>query len=129
MATAPAAPKTWARTWATGRPFARPMPRRGAWYPVIGETTADRVVLEVSGRRVAIAKRFLELRDALPKSFTVVVKGLEEVNPAHGTQSDLGRTYAVCPHCTARNGLFGRPTMLQCEECGHRGEVAWWEAG
>ena len=129
MSTASAAVQNWARAWATARPFARPMPRRGAWYPVVGETSGDRIVLEISGRRVAIAKRFLEVRETRPKSFTVVVKGQNEPNPARGTQEDLGRTYAVCPQCGVRNALFTRPAMLLCEGCRYHGEVAWWESG
>jgi hypothetical protein len=129
MTAIPIEAQRWARTWATARPLARPMPRRGAWYPVVGETSGDRIVLEVSGRKVAIAKRFLEIRPARPKAYTVVVKGQNEANPAQGTQEDLGRTYAVCPQCGHRNGLFSQPPMLLCEGCRYHGEVAWWEAG
>jgi hypothetical protein len=123
------APIAWARTWATARPFARPMPRRGAWYGVYGETSGDRLILEIRGRKVAVGRRFLEVREARPKSFTVVARGQNEPNPAHGTDEDLGRTYAVCPSCSSRNGLFGKPVLLVCDVCSHRGEIAWWESG
>jgi len=54
MSIASAAVQSWARAWATARPFATPMPRRGAWYPVVGETSGDRIVLEISGRKVRL---------------------------------------------------------------------------
>ena len=105
------------------------MPRRGAWYAVLGETSEARLVVEISGRKVAIARRFLEVREARPKSFTVVAKGPEEPNPTRGTTQDLGRTYAVCPSCCGRSALFGKPVVLSCDACRHRGDVAWWEGG
>ncbi len=122
-------PHAWVRTWATARPFARPMPRRGAWYPMLGETTGERAVIEVHGRKVAIAKRFLEVRTDRPNSFTVVVRGPDEPNPTRGTVRDLGPTYAVCPRCAARNMVSGRVPVMSCGACRHRGEVAWWESG
>ena len=123
------APTAWARTWATARPFARPMPRRGAWYPVVGETSGDRAVIEIHGRRVAIARRYLEIRPKRPLSFTAVTRGTNEPNPARGTADDLGQTYAVCPECGCRNRVLPNAPALTCSACRHRGEVAWWESG
>lgn len=123
------APSAWARTWATARPFARPMPRRGAWYPVVGETSGDRAVLQVLGRKVAIARRYLEIRPRRPDAFTAVVRGRDEPNPARGTPDDLGQTYAVCPACDARNRVWPSAPMLSCSRCHFSGEVAWWESG
>ena len=122
-------PLSWARTWATARPFARPMPRRGAWYGVFGEASGDRLILEVRGRRVAVGKRFLEVRESRPSVFTAVTRGPNEPNPALGTDEDLGRTYAVCPVCCSRNAIFGKPVALICDVCQHHGEIAWWEGG
>jgi len=67
----------WTRVWATAHPFARPMPRAGAWYPVVGETSGERAVLEIRGRRVAVRKTLLEIRSERPKVFTVVVRSRE----------------------------------------------------
>jgi hypothetical protein len=105
------------------------MPRSGAWYPVIAESGAERVVLEIRGKRVAVLRRLLEIRSERPTRFTVVVRGKEEANPARGSAQDLGRTYAVCPVCGTRAALHGEPPLLVCADCGHRGEVAYWETG
>jgi hypothetical protein len=105
------------------------MPRRGAWYPVVGEASDDRAVVVVHGRRVAVARRYLEIRPRRPETFTAVVRGTNEPNPARGTPADLGQTYAVCPTCGARNRVWPNAPALTCSGCRHRGEVAWWESG
>ena len=123
-------PMGWARVWATARPFARPMPRAGAWYPVVGEASGERAVLEVRGRRVAVLRTLLEIRPDLPKTFTVVVRSRESaqrVREAGGR--DFGLVYAVCPGCAQRVLVVDRQTMATCEKCGHHAEVAWWETG
>ena len=89
----------WARPWATAKPFSRPMPRAGAWYPVIAENGATRVVLLIGDRKVAIQRHLLEFREERPTRFTVVTRARGEPNPAQGTPNDLGRTYGVCPSC------------------------------
>jgi hypothetical protein len=120
----------WARLWATARPFARPTPRAGAWYPVVGEASGERAVLEVRGKRVAVQKRFLEIRADRPKVFTVVVRARETaaaVQQARGVT--FQRVYAVCPLCTERVPVLEGQPMTRCAKCGHHGEVAWWETG
>jgi hypothetical protein len=119
----------WARPWALARPFTRPTPRAGAWYPVVGEAGDERVVLEIRGRRVAVHKNMLELRTERPKVITVVARAEKEPSPAAGKAWDLGKIYGVCPECGSRIRLFGEIPMATCGECGHRGEVAWWETG
>lgn len=118
----------WARLFPAARPFARPMPRFGCWYPVVRDL-GERLVLQVGEKRVAIATSLLEVRDTRPVRFTVVRRGIDEPNPASGTPDDLGRVYSVCPNCHAREVLFGEPAMRVCKTCGHRGEIAWWETG
>lgn len=122
-------PTAWARRWPAARPFSRPMPRAGAWYPVVGEAGPERVVLLVRQKRVAVPRRFLEIRDDLPSRFTVVVSPRGAANPATGTPGDLGRTYGVCPRCGSRVHLLPEQAAAACRICGHRGEVAWWETG
>jgi len=122
-------PKGWARPWATARPFARPMPRAGAWYPVVGEAGSDRLVLEIRGKRVAIKKQLLEVRPDRPKSFTVVVRSrdtMESVKPERGS---IQRVYAVCPVCTERVPVRHEQSMAHCPSCKHHGDIAWWETG
>ncbi len=120
----------WARVWATARPFARPVPRAGAWYPVVGEASGERAVLEVRGKRVAILKSLLEIRPDRPEVFTVVVRPREAAaTPLATGGSEIGRVYAVCPACTQRTRVLEDQAMATCAKCGHRGEIAWWETG
>jgi ribosomal protein S27E len=123
-------PKAWARPWATARPYARPMPRAGAWYPVVGEAGDGRTVLEIRGKRVAIQKKFLEIRDKRPETFTAVVRSratIATVLQTRGTTFD--RVYAVCPSCMNRLTVFENQAAASCKQCGHTGEIAWWETG
>ncbi len=123
-------PLGWARPWAAARPFARPAPRAGAWYPVVGETSGERLVLQVRGRRVAIQKKLLEVRSDRPRTFTVVIRTREtaqNVRAAGGPRIDM--IYAVCPVCTMRMPILKDQPAATCAECGHGGEVAWWETG
>lgn len=125
-----AEPMGWARIWATARPFARPMPRAGAWYPVVGEASGQRAVLEIRGKRVAILKKLLEIRPRQPEVFTVVVRSRETVATVLADRgSEIGRVYAVCPACTQRVRVLENQAMATCASCGHRAEIAWWETG
>lgn len=114
----------WARLFPTARPFLRPMPRAGGWYPVVREL-GERLVVEVASRRVAVPASLLEVRDTRPVRFSVVRRPLD----APQTQDGLGRVYSVCPQCCSRAPLFGEPVLRVCDVCGHRGELAWWESG
>src|SRR3990172_458293 len=122
-------PLGWGGVWAAGPPFdASPMPRQGAWYPIVS-TGSTRIVLEVKGRRVAVPNDLIEVRKQRPERFTVVYRAVNSSNPVLGTRGDLGRIYAVCPVSGSRVRLIGHPRETKCPECGHRGEVAWWETG
>jgi len=123
------APTAWARPWATAKPFARPTPRAGAWYPVVGEASNDRVVLEIRGRKVAVQRKLLEIRPKRPKTFTVVVRSRETSERMLGATSSLDRVYAVCPACMHRVRITREQVAAVCDPCGHRGEIAWWETG
>jgi len=123
-------PIGWARVWASARPFARPTPRAGAWYPVVGEASGERVVLAVRGKRVAVQRSLVEIRPDRPQAFTVVVLSRAysaELREAHG--ADVERIYAVCPLCAARVRTFEDQATATCAKCGHTAEVAWWETG
>lgn len=125
-----AEPLGWARVWATAHPFARPVPRASAWYPVVGEASGERAVLEVRGKRVAIQRKLLEIRPKRPDVFTVVVRPRDSAAKAPATGgSALGLCYAVCPACTERVRVADRQTMATCPKCEHRAEIAWWETG
>jgi len=125
-----AAPKGWARLWATAQPFARPTPRAGAWYAVVGETSGERAVLEVRGKRVAVPKKLLEIRPERPRVFTVVVHSRESTEAARARSgAAVERVYAVCPLCTERVRIVEGQAVATCSKCFHCGEVAWWETG
>jgi hypothetical protein len=40
---------------------------------------------------------------------------------------NLGKKYGVCPECAWRFALWGTPAKTRCPNCGHTGEVGWWE--
>lgn len=125
-----AEPMGWARIWATAHPFARPAPRAGAWYPVVGEASGQRAVLEVRGKRVAILKSLLEIRPDRPQVFTVVVRSRDTAARLVATGGpEIGRVYAVCPACTDRTRVLDNQALATCAKCGHRAEIAWWETG
>jgi hypothetical protein len=105
------------------------MLRQGAWYPVVFDGDSDHVVLSVERGQAVVPRRLLEIRSDRPNLFTVVCRGRNVKNPAHGTAHDKGRLYAVCPISGHRVRLFGRPTMARCPVCGYAAEVAWWETG
>jgi hypothetical protein len=121
-------PTGWARVWATAHPFARPMPRAGAWYPVVGGASGDRAVLEIGGRRVAVRKTLLEIRSERPKVFTVVVRSREAAATLLASPgSGVARVYAVCPACAQRVPVVENQVAATCAKCGHEAEIAWWE--
>jgi hypothetical protein len=122
--------KGWARLWAAARPFARPTPRAGAWYPVLGDASGERAVLEVRGKRVAVAKKFLEFRSDRPRVFTVVVRSRDTAeNVLQDRGARIERIYAVCPVCSERVHVLRGQTLSTCPKCAHAGEIAWWETG
>ena len=132
----------WARIWPTARHNGDVRLRQGAWYPVLSGG-ATRLVLDVSGQRVAVPLEALEVRPRRPDRFTVVYRPRHEPNPAQGTAADVGRVYAVCPMCATRvwlpsrargvtsgaYGAGGRTDSARCDKCAHEGVVAWWETG
>jgi hypothetical protein len=105
------------------------MPRAGAWYAVVGETTQDRAVLEVRGKRVAVRKDLLEIRPDRPKVFTLVVRSRATMDAVQPGRSSIERIYAVCPACSARVHVAANQPMASCHQCGNHAEVAWWETG
>ena len=102
----------------------------GAWYPVVGETTSDRVVLDIVGRRVAIQRKYLEVRDKRPQTFTAVTRTRNTLTTLRKDHAlEIERIYAVCPQCMNRVPAFPGQAAASCKRCGHAGEIAWWETG
>jgi hypothetical protein len=86
-------------------------------------------MLDVEERYVMVPNHLVEIRTDPPERFTVVYRAGADPNPVRGTRSDLGRRYAVCPACSNRMRLLGKPELVHCYDCGHEGMVAWWETG
>ena len=102
----------------------------GAWYPVVGETTNERVVIEIVGRKVAIQKKYLEVRDKRPNTFTAVTRTRQTLQTLRKDQAiEIERIYAVCPHCMNRVPAFPGQAQASCKRCGHAAEIAWWDTG
>lgn len=121
--------KAWARLWPTVRPPHSRNLRAGAWYPVMQDDLEDRVSLWLYGQLVDVPRRFLEIRPRRPKRFTVVYRAEDERPAGRASIYNLGKKYGVCPICLHRFALFGQPERKECPNCGHDGEVAWWETG
>ena len=119
----------WARAWAISRATSRPRLRQGAWYRVVGDEQPDRLVLDVEGSRAVVRDNVVEVREDLTSHFTVVYRGHDDANPALGSAADRGRIYGVCPRSGHRVRLAPGATKAVCQQCGHEGEVAWWETG
>jgi len=118
----------WGRVFAAARLAQAPETRQGAWYRVVSEGRS-RIVLEVNGKRVDLAKAAVEVRPKRPDKFTVVYRSANNHTPPIPQGTDPGRVYAVCPDCAQRTRLFGEPQTLQCPVCRHEGVIAWWETG
>ena len=121
--------KAWARLWPTVRPPHSRSLRAGAWYPVMKDDLEDRVSLLLGESTIDVPRRLLELRPRRPKRFTVVYRADYRRTPGRPSVHKLGKNYAVCPICLHRFGIFGEPERKECPNCGHEGEVAWWETG
>lgn len=118
----------WARVYpALKRSVAKQL-RRGAWYPVLRDEMPDRVTIRMGDRPVDVPRRLLEIRDRRPGFFTVVSRPEYRQGTGRPSEGRLGKTYVVCPSCNRRFALFGHPETKDCPGCGHRGDVAWWEA-
>jgi len=116
----------WARLWPVAK---APLLRHGVWYSVVGDGASKKIVLGVPSGPVAVPRHLVEVREHRPSYFTVVYRTAHSRNPAQGTTDDLGRRYVVCPHSGSRFRLLGHPGSVTCPDCGHVGEVAWWESG
>jgi hypothetical protein len=117
----------WARVWAAIRPpYSRSL-RAGAWYPVVRNELPDRITILMGNKPVDAPRRLFEIRPKRPDHFSVVHRVGYRPEPGRKSQHNLGKQYAVCPECSSRFALWGTPTSTKCPDCGHKGEVGWWE--
>ncbi|HYU09529.1 MAG TPA: hypothetical protein VEK77_09125 [Gemmatimonadales bacterium] len=121
---APPRPRGWARCLDN----VADVLRRGAWYPIVEETTDGKVVLEVRKKPVRISRIDVAVRDTPPDQWSIVTRtGL--LRPTLGSREgeEVTTTYAVCPHCQERQDLSGKPATLKCLRCTKESTVDWSE--
>ncbi len=115
-------PKKWARVKLSGAHNLR----RGAWYPVVNDSNAKIVVLDVAKRNVPVPRESVELANEKPDAWSVVKFNPDKALPARISQEHLPLTYAVCPFCRARSVEVEDGTAsLTCDECGREAPVDW----
>jgi ribosomal protein S27AE len=119
--------RAWARPYpAIRRTYSKNL-RHGTWYPVVRDELPDRVTVRIGTRDVDVPRRLLEIRTQAPTCFSVVMRVSTTTHSAPRPSKELGKHYIVCPKCGHRAALMGHPDTKQCPQCGHVGEIAWWE--
>jgi hypothetical protein len=117
------APRAWARI--TDR--IADVLRRGAWYPVV-EQTSDEVVVDVAGgKRIRLSREDVRVRETPPDRWSVVVRTGVLRPTLGGKGGEVVTTYGVCPHCRERQELTGKPAREKCGRCGAESPVDWSE--
>ena len=118
----------WARVYPTVKRVRSKTLRRGAWYQVVQDEQPDRVAIQMGSRTVRVPRRLLDIRRRRPSHFSVVTRVGYTEDPARKSQHNLGKRYVVCPVCSHRVALRGKPDDMLCPQCGHQDQVGWWEA-
>ena len=98
--------------------------RRGAWYPIVETGEDDHVVVEVRRTRVRLSRADVDIRDAHPETWSIVVR-TGVLRPTLGGGKELITTYAVCPLCHERQDFAGEPQKIKCTRCGKESPVDW----
>jgi len=111
------------RAWATGITGTADQLRRGAWYPVVEESSDGYVVLEVDTERVRVKRAEVKIRGDRPNTWSIVVRTGVMRPTLAGPR--LVNTYAVCPDCTGRQEFDGHPETLMCVRCRRAAKVDW----
>ncbi len=101
--------------------------RRGAWYPIVEESTDGHVVVEVRQQRVRLARADVTIRPEPPDHWSVVVRTGVLRPTLGGRGGDFATTYAVCPLCHYRQDFAAKPQTLKCVRCGAMSPVDWSE--
>ena len=99
--------------------------RRGAWYAIVNDSSASIVILDVSKHNVPVPRDSLHLADQKPELWSVVKFDPAMPIPPRISQQHLPLTYAVCPHCRARQDVQEGVPYLVCLECKRKGDVDW----
>jgi len=108
--------------WASGVPGTADVLRRGAWYPIM-EETSEGIVIEVDQQRMLLRRDELRLRPDKPMDWSIVVRTGVMRPTLSGPK--LVTTYAVCPDCAGRQEFEGRPESMMCVRCRRAAKVDW----
>jgi hypothetical protein len=112
--------------WARIRQIGSHGLRRGAWYPVVNEVTAEMLLLDVARRNVPVPREALDVSERAPAVWSVVEWRDQDQGAGRVREAGFDLTYGVCPKCRARVSLPGeRIERLQCPECGGDFPVDW----
>ncbi len=98
--------------------------RRGAWYPIV-EETSEHVVLDVHEKRIRLSRADLQVRLTAPDNWSIVVRTGVMRPTLGGNREAVTQTYAVCPTCNERQEFSGKPTLLRCTKCRGEASVDW----
>src|SRR2546426_10786701 len=115
------------RRWARITDSVADILRRGAWYPIVEETSDGQVVVDVrTGERVRLSLSDVTVRQHPPDQWSVVTR-TGVLRPTLGGKqgSEVDTTYGVCPHCHERQEFAGKPARLKCSRCGRESAVEW----
>ncbi|OLC02496.1 MAG: hypothetical protein AUH46_06655 [Gemmatimonadetes bacterium 13_1_40CM_70_15] len=115
------------RRWARITDSVADILRRGAWYPIVEETSDGQVVVDVrTGERVRLSLSDVTVRQHPPDQWSVVTR-TGVLRPTLGGKqgSEVDTTYGVCPHCHERQEFAGKAARLKCSRCGRESAVDW----
>ena len=90
--------------------------RRGAWYPVVSESSSSLVVLDVNKENRPANRSSLEIRDEKPEIWSVVRREPNQAAAQRASNASLGPVYGVCPGCRARILMTQRDETFACPE-------------
>jgi hypothetical protein len=99
--------------------------RRGAWYPIVNDSSANIVILDVAKNNVPVPRESLDLADEKPSRWSVVRFDPAKPIPARISQQKLPLTYIVCPHCRERSPVLDSDREVGCGECNRTSEIDW----
>ena len=118
-------PRKWARVLQSGAHGLR----RGAWYPVVNDSSTRIVILDVSKKNVPVDRGSLEISERKSEEWSIVKWEPGRPLPHRMSEKRLPRIYAVCPICRARSGeLPAGIAELKCDECGFEKRIDWGNA-
>ena len=103
--------------------------RRGAWYPIVDQTTEGDVVVNIQGgRQIRLSREDVTVRLEPPDRWSVVVRtGVLRPTLGGTRDTEVTTTYGVCPACQERQEFRGKPISLPCARCGKESQVDWSE--